>query len=359
MSTPSISPANTTKSELRPIPRLRSVFKKSSPPMDRYIADRSGSTGARVMTRHQRITQLTSILYNKNSSSADIAKAAKALGQYGLAAKNAIPALIQVLKKYRQFKIVASHPHYAFEPSEPMKVLRSVAEALGNMGAAARAAESELIAVLKRKHQPNAFSRAHRATVAALKKIRPSSTTSAMTLLKMLLDSNKDAEFRIAAADTLGYLGNKNIYSPTFIRAMGKGLVDSDKDVRKKTILAFQRMGSIAKPSVPVLLERVKKDQEIDLRVKAAIAVRYIDPSKNAAIGKALLPTLTRLSKDQFAMTRQETVWHFRSVAWIVGYNKVVPLLQRMARHDSDPDVQKNAALALVHIDIERKRARK
>lgn len=84
-----------------------------------------------------------------------------------------------------------------------------------------------------------------------------------------------------------------------------------------------------------------------DLRAAIYVALRKINGF-----------THTRHSRNQ-SYARVKTVWYLRSVAWKVGYDKVVPILTHMARNDRDADVRRNATLALKHIAAERQNVRR
>jgi HEAT repeat protein len=194
--------------------------------------------------------------------------AAKALGEAGVDAKPAVPALVQALKDSDLF------------------VRRFSAQALGEVGPdAAKESIPALTALLKDNKEK---AEVHQAAVTALAKIR---TTAVEPLLDVVKDRNKDVALRRKAVESLGAIGAEAKSAiPTLIDALGdlepspKGKKPKPIDLRNEAAAA---LGEIATPDDKEALEALKalgmlKGAQRDLKKIVTDAIKKIEGKKSA-----------------------------------------------------------------------------
>ncbi len=291
-------------------------------------------------------------------------RVAKILARFGPDAKEAVPALVEILKGVenpgrvdaaralgaigRGDKAVTDALAAVFRDKGDPQVRAAVAEALGEMGDAARAALPALTTGL---HDDNVSVR--EAAVTALAKIgagpaevlpsltevlgRPEVPSSLLrerarsvltqegkeavpVLTKLLADANadrrkgaaialallqadaapavpalkealkdKDPRVRIRAAEALWVVDKK---SEPAVAALTEALRSPDAQVRRRALEALAPMGADAKAAVPALVEGLS-DKDETLAAKYALTLGAIGPDARAAV-----PVLVRLAKN-------------------------------------------------------------
>ena len=249
--------------------------------------------------------------------------AAEALGQTGLAARAAIPSLIELLSD-KEWKV----RHAAAEVLEKMgpeakaaipaltellrdekRIVRvAAAEALAKMGPEPKStAISILIELLRDKTgevpRPRVFSthgfpeeqrlewNARVRAAGALGKMGPEAKRAIPALTELLRDEEYDLRF--SAASALKGIGM------SAIPALMESLRDREWTARQASALALGMMGPEAKVAVPVLIELLR-DKEENVRSFAAWALGKIGPEARTAI-----PVLIDLLRDKESNVRR------------------------------------------------------
>jgi HEAT repeat protein len=187
------------------------------------------------------------------------AYAAMALKQIGPDAKPAVPALVEVIKKYK-------------EPAQSAK-LQAIA-ALGKIGAGAKEAVPVLIDVTKEKPPTSA---ARLAAVTALGQIGPEAKTAVPTLIELLGEEEiKAGPIRLEAARALGLIGS----------AAGEEAISAlvalleNKKLGPSRIVAINALGQIGPPAKNALAALKKAGEDAELKTAATKAIEKIESKK-------------------------------------------------------------------------------
>jgi HEAT repeat protein len=167
-------------------------------------------------------------------------------------------------------------------------VAMSAAQALGEIGPAAKEAVPDLVKALGRDD----YARGEAAQ--ALGCIGPSAEAAIPALAAMMADPNIDDSGRAATA--LGRIG------PTAIPTLTDALQSRNEQVRWGACHAFARLGPAAKPAVPLVAEALY-DEYSFVRQEAAAALARIGPDAKAAV-----PALTEALRDRCEEVSQTAV---------------------------------------------------
>jgi HEAT repeat protein len=187
------------------------------------------------------------------------AYAAMALKQIGPDAKPAVPALIEVVKKYK-------------EPAQLAK-LQAIA-ALGKIGSGAKEAVPILIDVTKEKPPTSA---ARLAAVTALGQIGPEAKAAVPTLIDLLgEEETKAGPIRLEAARALGLIGSAA--GEEAISAL-VALLDNKK-LGPARIVAINALGQIGPPAKNAVAALKKAGEDAELKTAAAKAIEKIESKR-------------------------------------------------------------------------------
>jgi HEAT repeat protein len=222
-----------------------------------------------VLRERRAIPVLMALLGDEQS----FPKVAEALGSFGAAAKDAVPALLDVLDRDSPREENLAH-------NRPIEV----ALALGRIGADARPAVSVLIALMK-KHPHTCL-----AVTLALGQIGGPEARAAIPMLKKLLRS-EDEPVRIRAAQTLWRIDRRaDQVLPVLVELLQPG-----GENRALAAEALGEMGTVAAAAVPAL-RACLEDRSFHwrwVRLQAARAIWRIDRSADRS-----LPMLVELLQD-------------------------------------------------------------
>jgi len=181
--------------------------------------------------------------------------ATSALKGIGKDAKDAIPALVLVLKT-----------------DKDASVRSSAASALGRIEKDAKEAVPALVLVLKTDKDSSVRSSA----AYALGSIGPEARNAVPDLVAVLKD--KDKPVILIAITALGGIGKEAV--PALVAA----LQDSDSTIRYEAANALRLVGKDAKEAVPALVLALKTDKDASVRSSAASALGSIGPEARNAV---------------------------------------------------------------------------
>ena len=308
------------------------------------------------------IPVLIEALKNEDDSDEEvISEAAKALGKIGPEAKDAVPALINVL-------------NYEYG-----NVKQYAAEALGNIGSEVKGTIPALIKVLKNEYED---SDVRKSAARALGKIGPTAKDAVPVLVEALKNEyeNKDIRDCKDYIIALGYIGPAAKDAvPMLIEALKhKPEYEDVGDVRSDAAFALGKIGSAAKDAVPELVELLQ-DEERTNKMYAAEALGKIGPEAKDAvpalinalnhkdvsveisistaiynIGPAAIPFLIKALKDWKDSTRLVVA----EVLGNIGDKSVLKHLNYTIKNDSDECVRIVAKEAAKKINNKSKRVR-
>lgn len=231
-----------------------------------------------------------------------LVSAVRALMQIGPVAQEAVPELIKALKDSDNFirQVVIE----ALERIDPVVSVPAMIEALkdadsnvwhNTMGALARIGPKALPKLIEALNDANTGVRWKTAVV--LGRIGPEADEAVPALIKALKDAETDV--RQKAVEALGRIrqaGNETVL------ALAASLKDSDKNVRLKAVEALENIGPAAKEAVPALIE-VLKDTDNSVRWSAKEALGKIGPATQNVV-----PSLIELLKDADIFVRRSAV---------------------------------------------------
>jgi len=261
-------------------------------------------------------------------SGADAAKklaAVDTLGEFGPAAKSALPALVKTLGdaspeiRWHAARAIGSLGPMAKEAVEPLtknlkdpdpKVRGYSAFALGEIGAASKPAAAELANLLT---DPSADIR--RAAITALTEIRPGPQVMLPILSKLLQDSDRSVV--LPALHSLAEMGEAGV--PSLVVAL------SDPKARYWACLALAEVGPPAKAAIPEL-SKLLKEADPELRLQAAVALGQIGPDAQGATA-VLLPLLD----DEQPAVRIGAIFALGKV----GAKEAVPALEKNLKSEN------------------------
>ena len=193
-------------------------------------------------------SEVASLINQLRNESADVRRAAaRALGQMGSAAKDAVPHLVELLKDTHAY------------------VRRDATRSLGWMHSAAKDAVPHLVELLE---DPDPGVR--KAAADALGQIGSVAKDAVPKLLELLKDPGGGV--RWAAADALGQMGSA---AKDAVPHLVELLKDPDEDVRMAAARALGQIGAEEKDVVPHLIELLK-DPNVGFRWAFADALATI-----------------------------------------------------------------------------------
>ena len=234
-------------------------------------------------------------------------QAVNALGQFGPAAKDAIPELAELLTD-RQFGFTA-------------------AQALGRIGSDA---VPSLVKALESGDQQT-----QRAAVQALSQIGPDAAAAVPVLLKMLTAPDRSGS-RVMVQSALRRIG------PAAAPELAKLLISKETAVRRAAAEALQQFGGDARSALPAL-EKAAGDEDATVR-RVASPAAFQAGSRSAAVVRALADALT--SDD---VTQRRAAAQLVSGFWPLP-DAVLDGL-KAALDDTDGMVRVHAAAALARSD--------
>jgi HEAT repeat protein/outer membrane protein assembly factor BamB len=233
------------------------------------------------------------------------AEAAKALAIIGPGVDGVVPALIRALRNpYAQGVSV---------------------EVLGTMGVAAVEAVPLLAELVRDRRRTQSYY----AAADALARLSATQKPAFIALARLLNDD--DAYTREIAR--VGFQGLRILP----LEALTRCLEDDDPRVRLDAVSGLGRLGSVAKPSLPAILKRLRDDSS-KVRAESLLALALVGE------GKEVLPGLTEALKDAGPDVRASAV----SALGNLG-SEAVPAIAEMLG-DPDVDVRRQAITALGRI---------
>jgi HEAT repeat protein len=251
----------------------------------------------------------TLTLYVGSSKRAERLGAAKGLGYYGNAAKDAVPLLGRALR----------------EEDDPV-VVQELALALARIGPAAL---PELLGAMK-----DGVPAVRRSAVLALTKFGPEAKEAVPVLVFALKDS--DGSTRALAAQALGEIGGE---PERVVPALCLAFRDPDANVRKQAGLALVSLGATAVAG----LKETLKDGDPILRRDAATVLGALGPDAKEAV-----PDLVGLLKDREAEVRAAGAGAVGAIG--KGAAEALPLLLDLLQDQRDFATQRQAFVALRRI---------
>ncbi|MBI1914787.1 MAG: HEAT repeat domain-containing protein [Planctomycetes bacterium] len=299
------------------------------------------------------VPRLLDLLRGRDRSSQS--SAASALGEIGPDAASAVPFLIRMLadsdKYYRQNAIkslgqIGSSANDAVPALIPLlkndELRWHVAGALGGIGPVAKAAILALIEALKEGECDR-----HEKAVEALARIGQEAVSPLIYAL-----SNSDSRVRFGAADALGQIRTA---AKSALATLTKALQDKVLLVRRESALALWRIGQRADLAVPVLIEALQAKQDTVfvterwsfqgfwiVRARAADGLAEIGVHAQPAI-----PALLEALKDSEFCIRCAAA---KAIGKISGGSKAVVNTLIRALRDEKSDVIEKATEALGEI---------
>ncbi len=240
------------------------------------------------------------------------ARAADILGNLGLNAKEAVPALSNILTEDCRY----TRP-------DDIEVCVNTVIALGNIGRGARGAVPALIEVLEQERKPwNIELRANAALI--LGKIGTDTDKTISALLQALGDG--DREVRFSAAIALEKIG---VNLKDLIPKLIANLDHQEENTRRQAALA---LGTIGQDAVPALIKALNNENLL-VRKGAAFALGYIQPPAKEVIeqleaivrdeGKEL--DLRRIAASSLERLGQDTKFFFEQYDLVSPSNAVCP----------------------------------
>lgn len=169
------------------------------------------------------------------------------------------------------------------------------------------------------------------------KKLQREELKQLVPVLSEMLQSDKSAPVRAAAATALGMAGDN---AKTVVNIMVEGLKDKEATVRAAVLEAFGRIGDEAKGTVSRIIPLLK-DQDAGVRLSAAFALGRIGPDASVAV-----PDLSQtLTGDSDATVRKEAARAFAFLG--LDAKAGIPALAKALREDKSEEVRQQCALAL------------
>jgi len=270
------------------------------------------------------IPVLIEALKNEDDSDEEvISEAAKALGKIGPEAKDAVPALINVL-------------NYEYG-----NVKQYAAEALGNIGSEVKGTIPALIKVLKNEYED---SDVRKSAARALGKIGPTAKDAVPVLVEALKNEyeNKDIRDCKDYIIALGYIGPA---AKDAVPELVELLQDEERTNKMYAAEALGKIGPEAKDAVPALINALNhKDVSVEISISTAIY----------NIGPAAIPFLIKALKDWKDSTRLVVA----EVLGNIGDKSVLKHLNYTIKNDSDECVRIVAKEAAKKINNKSKRVR-
>lgn len=282
--------------------------------------------------------------------------AARTLGEFGAAAKDATPRLIEMLEDHTSTEIVPPPPRRpmnahdkrmleeALAMTKRGQVRDGIATTLGRIGPDARAAAPALIADAKWD----------RAAIEALGRIGPDAAAAAVPVLAGLL---KDARLSFYAAPALARIGGAGATALVaalkdkdaqyaarealargggrVVAALAAGLSDADPEARAAVVKAPGEIGPLAAGAAPALLKSVEADDDRSRQVLEALA----------QMGSAAMPSLNDALTNSSAKVRLVAVQGLMRLG--AAAKPALPGLRKIVRGDPDEGVKNAAADAL------------
>jgi HEAT repeat protein len=282
--------------------------------------------------------------------------AGRTLGEFGPAAKDAVPRLIEMVGNRTSTEVTLPLPRRPLSAEDKEMydeihamtkrgmVLEGIAMTLGKIGPDARAAVPALIVEAKWD----------RAAIEALGRIGPDAAAAVPVLAELLKDSRlqfyaapalariggtgasalvaglKDKDARYAAKDALGR-GGRGV-----VAALAAGISDADPEARAAVVQAMSEIGPLAAAEgAPALLKSVEAGDDMSRQVLEAVG------QMGAAAIQALNDALTNPS----AKVRMVAVQGLMRLG--AAAKPALPGLRKIVRGDSDEAVKNAAADAL------------
>jgi HEAT repeat protein len=203
------------------------------------------------LTRPDMVVKITAILKDPQQDSSVRSRAAEALGNFGEAAKDHIPAILDFIK----------------DPQQDSNVRGSAAEALGNFGEAVEDHIPAIVALLK---DPRQDSIVRGSAAYALSNLGEAAKDHIPTIVALLKDPQQDSYPRGSAAAALGNLGEA---AKDHIPAILDFIKDPQQDSypRRRAAYALGDFGEAAKDHIPTIVDFIKDPQQ-DSNVRGSAA---------------------------------------------------------------------------------------
>jgi HEAT repeat protein len=195
--------------------------------------------------------------------------------------------------------------------------------ALGHVAAENKSATARLIEMLR-----SPFVNVRRVAAEALQSTTPRADAGATrTVLRDLLLHDDDPHVRVAAARSLGRLGeDATVYLPV----LEELLEDEDGRVVEDVLNAYEELGSLGAPSIPKLVRALNTDASV-VNWVAFHQLYQIVPRAFGAIGAAAVPALVNVLDDPDPLVRG----HAAESLGLIGPD-AAPAVPALVKHLSD-----------------------
>jgi HEAT repeat protein len=226
--------------------------------------------------------------------------------------------------------------------SEDSGVRRQAVEALGKIGADAKAAVLALIMVLKDKYE---LIEVREQAAAALGKIGPAAKAAVPALIMVLKDKYELIEVREQAAAALGKIGPAaKAAVPALIKVLKENY--ESIEVREQAEAVLGKIGPAAKAAVPALIRVLKDKYELtEVREQAATAL--------VKIGSEAAPALIELLKGDDSVVGSNTM----SILRAIGSEAVPALIKALKDKNENVSIRSRAVFVLSLIGPEAEEA--
>ncbi|PSB17945.1 PBS lyase [Phormidesmis priestleyi ULC007] len=229
-----------------------------------------------VLKKPEAIAQKAASLLKDKSQDADVrGNAADALGNLGDAAKPFIPDIAKILK----------------DKAQPANVRGSAAYGLGNLGDAAKPFIPDILNFIKDKKQD---ANVRVSAAYGLGNLGDAAKPFIPDILNFIKDKTQPAYVRGGAAEALGNLGDA---AKPFIPDILNFIKDKKQpaDVRGRAAYALGNLGDAAKPFIPDIAKILKdKSQDAYVRGSAASALGNLGDA-----AKPFIPDILNILKDK------------------------------------------------------------
>jgi HEAT repeat protein len=268
-------------------------------------------------------------------------RAAQALGQFGPAARDVVPLLIEALQ------------------SPSVEVRHFAVDALGRIGPEAREAVLPIVEEvdLPKDHvnyAPLAYFR--RLAARALGRIGSSATEAVPVLQKAL--ENEDPSYRLQAALALWKIARH----PAALAALVAGLREGGAEEAFEAVTALSEIGSDAKPAAPALVEALAHEDPDVRRAAAEVLVGFgqptLEPVARLLSTRPAAPEAAAFALGELLAQQRQSVFYNRELdrdAFLAATRPVVrlaaPVLAALLA-DQREEVHQTAVRALSQMGL-------